>query len=461
MAYVRSLAEKGTPSIRPLPEGRWALTRFLVTGNPDTFKEDLAPPYDHLDEGTLPDQGMVDLRLRTKAFDPRQDGILVCTYETLTTTFVRETPDEESYDENGRFVVTRNLIARANTEFTPNTGDAITYTDKDGDIIDLVLASILVTRNQGDTQVKLRYASHDSSPVFSRMTGRLIYPFASVGDSVTAQIEQTFRVAAGAYAPPVLGSVYDNDARFDPQPSVGTLYCTPDSLPEDIGGGMVEYVRTWSSIPADRTVPLGSYAYTFPGLSSGGLEGSPVTVTGITPDDGTLASIPFPVLDVPGHSFAVGDVLLVDLTYDDGRVYKTGTVVAFTAGTTITLNGLIQYYGSDGESDIGSFSTGTVRLLLVNREPETKVSTALEVWSYAMPGVTPGVTTVKDFREDEVFAPVDVLQARTDVLTSATTPTVEAYREFVREGEYIAVDSGVKPYLWIFLAKKTVVIRAK
>lgn len=250
---------------------------------------------------------------------------------------------------------------------------------------------------------------------------------------------------------------YAAPALSTPHPTRPGLYFVGDAghRTEEIGDVLV-WSRRWANLPAPYTRPVGTYAYRFPGLA-GGSVGSALTITAMSPSTTSDNYVPAPVFTVAGHGLAVGDKVRVALALT-GVVSSATAVVTIVAKTTdtFTTTGIFLKLGAGSVS----FSSGTATAFVSYREAKTLPADAIEAYSYALPGVTPGVTTSADFRPDPVFEPIITSSGEeVDILGAGTTPTAAEYRAQMAAGAYLVVESGIRPYLGAILERRTVLVR--
>lgn len=296
----------------------------------------------------------------------------------------------------------------------------------------------------------LDYTSSSLNLSLPEPTGPLLieYPFSQYGDLTSIVATQEYMQDWTAYTAPTLSTTITVGA--------ATLYLTGDDKPTDAGAGVCRFTRTWMSIPASRIVPVGTYSFGFPGLPAGTAPGSPTTITAMSPTEADTPVISSPVFTVASHPFAVGNMVQLVIVYTSRTVTRTATVTAFTA-TTFTTTGFQLFVG---ENDFGSFVSGTAVKYATSRNPKSIITDSAESFSYALPGVTTGITTAGDFRPEPLFQPiVTATAAETDTLASTTTPTDTAYRASVADGEFLVAESGIRRLAGEILERRTLNVR--
>jgi hypothetical protein len=270
-----------------------------------------------------------------------------------------------------------------------------------------------------------------------------VRPFTADGDRNHVFSTEPSTCDRLAYCSPALSVLH---------PTRPGLYFVGDSDHQTGELDTLYFNRNWSTIPAARVVPIGTYAYRFPGLPAGTV-GSPVTLTDLSPDAGT-PYITAPTFTAAAHGFSVGDKLLLALTFSGASATVSARIVAKDTNTFTTTGILVIFSGSPG-----TFTTGTATLILPGRTPDTLPADAIEAYSYALPGVTAGIATPADFRADPVFRILDADGMQTDTLATDTVPTAASYRALVASGAYFVVESGIRRYAGEILERRTLMVR--
>lgn len=221
-----------------------------------------------------------------------------------------------------------------------------------------------------------------------------------------------------------------------------TCYLTSEGGFSDVRGGVIEFTREYRRIPSSRTVPLGTYAFKFPATPFTP-TGSPKTITAASGTTFTSAA----------HGYSAGTYVLVAASYTSGAISVYGVIASVTTDTFV-LN--LAYVPT------GSFSSGTVTEISRGRSVSRTIpAPAIEVFTYALPGVTSGVNTIQDFKADEIFRVlVTASGEETDAVETTTTPTAAQYAALVSTGSYIVADSGVEVLAGNILQKRTVMVVA-
>lgn len=305
------------------------------------------------------------------------------------------------------------------------------------------------------------YESHvTTSPVFDR-PAKITYPFASQGDIATKIVHQPLLQLADRYVPPTLGSVFSSGlANLSGSPvTIGDAYCIGDTEPQPTDSGLVSFTRMWSNIPAPRTVPTGTTLNQFVGLPIGATEAAK-TVTAMV-----FASPS--VLTIPAHGYSVGDLIHNYIEYNQGAGKASGGAYSvIEAVTTNTVTVGWRFIGFD--PGYFSFLSGTsIKCDNYRATFQAKITT-LTRHEYALPGVTPGISTSEDFLPSPEFKPIVTATGQSiadfadqgNRLGTGTTPTASQYRQMMKNKEMINVESDIKLWQGSILERRTLMVRA-
>jgi hypothetical protein len=147
------------------------------------------------------------------------------------------------------------------------------------------------------------------------------YPFRDVGDSITKIYHHAMKVKLTSYVP-----LADDDVMTaagekpenSPFSDDANAFYIGDDVPKPIDGGMVEFIRSFSNIPQDRTVPNGLYAFDLVASTkelSYEVTGSPAfTITGGL---GTWGCT-FSLSASDAANFPLGDSMFIDYGTSSG-----------------------------------------------------------------------------------------------------------------------------------------------
>lgn len=289
------------------------------------------------------------------------------------------------------------------------------------------------------------------------------YPFNEQGDTTTKVYKHIMQVNRGSYAPlaydDVMTAAGEKPTR-SPFSDDSSAYWVGDSEPRDVGGGIVEFERTFANVPADRTEAYGLYPFTFPGITQQ-LSTATLTSTGnyaesITSSLGETLSfdIQFDLSSADAATLAVGDPLRItnsgdtfDVDPDDGlSILSTYTFnegfyqvrVKSIVNTTIVVNVVVPNRTTgttptiDGNPNGTRTSYAVLRSSYGDRDPFTKSSSSILTVTYEK---VSDPSTISSLATSQVV--VTSGGAITDTATNSTIPTALEYTRFITQGTYI------------------------
>jgi hypothetical protein len=282
-----------------------------------------------------------------------------------------------------------------------------------------------------------------TSPVY---TGPrvLSYPFATEGDLTHVVAEQQYIVQAESYIAPALNTTITVGA--------ATLYLVGDYNHSVIDSGCIEFTRRWASIPAQRSVPGGTFAFTFPGMmpSAGGAQKT-ITAATFAANSSTFTST--------AHGFIAGDLILLTFTVTTAvsRYSFPVFISVLAAPTADTFT--TRFTPGTG----ATFVSGTAQKFVPARNPRTVPATTIIQYDYALPGVTSGISTVFDFQAFPEFRVVGASgeEGVENIVSIGTDPTQAAYLTSISNGDLLVVESGVSVLSGAILERRTVYVRAQ
>jgi hypothetical protein len=236
-----------------------------------------------------------------------------------------------------------------------------------------------------------------------------------------------------------------------------TWYHTGDRGFANLGGDVLSFQREFAKIPAQRIVPGGTYAYTFPGMTSF-VSSSIKTITAAT-FAGTTATF-----TATAHGLEVGDIVLVKFNVSITAIsasirqfYQTFTQVR----TVPTANSFSIRFPS--AASVFFFHSGTAQEYVPARNPRTIPASTIIQYDYALPGVTSEVSSALDFNAFPEFRVVGESGEGSveNVLSATTSPTLSAYLTSMSNGDLITIESGVAVWRGGILERRTVFVRAQ
>lgn len=254
-------------------------------------------------------------------------------------------------------------------------------------------------------------------------------------DSKKWYFEQDFQQLLQNYDPILLDELYLPTTSGSSADLKLPCYLVHESDPQDLGGGIVQWTRTYSAIP-DSRIEHESYAHTFPGLETGSL-GPLRYITGTPTNAASVTTITTTV----SHGISVGDQVIIRYTnvMPDGtqlgrqifRTALTGTTGA-TLKVSIVIDGSALYWLTAQKADIG-------------RDAFSEETTSWLNYDYFLPGITAGISTFQDIPIINSPIIVDGDGARTDTYTATTAPTKTEYLTDVKnKTPHIAHDSVLR-----------------
>lgn len=141
------------------------------------------------------------------------------------------------------------------------------------------------------------------------------YPFRNNGDPATKAYHHLMQVKLTSYAPLADDdemTAADEKPDRSPFPDDANAFFTGDSMPEPIDGGMVQFVRSFSQIPATRTEGAGLYAHEFPSNAD-----TPATfdISGVSKSGGSSSpdrpELSFTANAADSNNIEIGDIFVV------------------------------------------------------------------------------------------------------------------------------------------------------
>ena len=254
-----------------------------------------------------------------------------------------------------------------------------------------------------------------------------------------------------------------------------SAYFVGDTAHSSIGGGMLQFTRTFANIPQTTTTASGSAFVTFPGIWKERTAGTTLTVTAISMTSGTKGV----TITTAAHGLAVGDNINATLDYtvdSDPFIHSISgdfRVLAVPTTTTTTI-------------DIGHYWDSQVTLTLDSgsivegqpfREQLVKNVSTLTRYDYVLPGVTPGISDVLDVNLPPAFAVItraygtiservsdgDVFTPPVGIETgySITMPNATEYLDMIAESKNIVIESSLAEWAGNILVMKTKTCKAR
>lgn len=239
------------------------------------------------------------------------------------------------------------------------------------------------------------------------------------------------RIAKGSeYAPVAISTAHDD---------YPTAYLVGERPLNDLEATK-RYQRLWSTIPTTWEESQ-SIGFDYPGFQGNFANpGTPVT-SGVTITKDSSNRI---VVNKTSHGLTTSNLVYLEWTATSGglvyRIHYVWPIVAYTTDTfTIPARwysggtlAAVAYYTIDG------FQSRKLRKL--NRN-------ARIIHEYALPGVTTGVTSAKDFQPLDRLLFTNAAGDPVTELTASTLPSASDWITAAQAGDYFVADSIVKPYI--------------
>lgn len=283
------------------------------------------------------------------------------------------------------------------------------------------------------------------------------YPFIERGDNTTKIYHMICSVNRADYnaAQVALDTTMSSAANAGvislPFAADANAYFVGDFGHTPLDGGLIEFERVFSNIPATRNAEFtGSQAFTYPGFDTGGnTDGTSRTVTGVS-NSGQITTL------TATNTVEVGDIIYVQLNW-------TGEVSIAFNGFRVALSGTTS--SSVKVALIGggtTFDSGTLTELDAQPRPQdAKTTGSITDFTYYLPGVTPGITTPADVVEDETFSILNTsTMSATNIMTETTIPSYLNYQADITAGNYITISSEVTRWRGNIIQKANRKIRA-
>lgn len=263
------------------------------------------------------------------------------------------------------------------------------------------------------------------------------YPFE--GDTGHFLVRQKHRGLIANYsAPNITGATHD---------VFTTAYCVGDRSLTDVGGGIHEVQREFSTIPNSRT-EAEFYPFGFPALGEG-VVGNVVTVSNIT---GTDSNSNLLLTTSTNHGFTNANYIrfnwyLISTPGGGIGIQQYGDWSGFaldTTANTIKVENRTPYpYGTPL-----SFTASQLREFSPSREARTIVAPSYVAYDYFMPGVTTNINTTANIpliQESRWI--VTATGAEADTINANTEPNISQWRTRSNDGDYfVATPSILRRY---------------
>ena len=280
------------------------------------------------------------------------------------------------------------------------------------------------------------------------------YPFANTGDSATKVYHHTMMVDRLSYIPLAFDDVMttaDNKPTRSPFSDDAAAYWVGDTVPNDIGGGKVEFQRTFANIPVDRIEPNGLYPFEFPGNSVAQSDSIGTSTGGyvetITSSSGEQlkVNIVFTLGGADAAKLSTGEKITIENNADVFNIYygygfiNTSTITAVVTSivsTTITAEYSGSYatgtptFDKNPNATFTTYDISRPGFKLRDKLQDSTTSTILYTYEKLATA-----TDASSFAEK--FVVLNSVGTVTENLAGTTLPTSEQYYEIFKEGGYI------------------------
>jgi hypothetical protein len=222
----------------------------------------------------------------------------------------------------------------------------------------------------------------------------------------------------------------------------------------DRGADVAQFSREFAKIPATRTVPGGSLAYTFPGMVAA-TGGTAQTITAAT--FGATST----TFTANTHGFVAGDIISLSFAASGGLIGTTPFVyynlVSVASATTNQF--VVNVTAPSG----ATFTTGVAQKYTPARNPRTIKASTIIQYDYALPTVTSGIANALDFTAFPEFRVVGAsgIDEVENVLSNTTQPTLSEYFTAISNGTLLVAESAVNVWKGRILERRTVYVKAQ
>lgn len=250
-----------------------------------------------------------------------------------------------------------------------------------------------------------------------------------------------------------------------------SAYFVGDTGHDSIGGGMLQFTRTFSNIPQTTTTVSGSAFVTFPGVLVSRTASGIFTITAASMTAGTRG---VSITTGADHGLSADDNINITLEYTvDSDPFIHSVSGDFKVISVPTLRTIIVDIGHYWSSQV---TIGNVDGRLVEgnkkRQPVSKNVSTMTRYDYILPGVTPGITTAFDVEMPPAFSVIIIADGSvTDTVTDGgtygglayltTMPNHTEYIDMINDGANIIIESSLSEWAGNILVMKTKTCKAK
>lgn len=233
------------------------------------------------------------------------------------------------------------------------------------------------------------------------------------------------------YAPATISSAHASP--------FGAAYLVGEYVPSDSKEQLKIFQRLWSTIPTSYTLSIKSLRYDYPGYQ-GGLTtiGSTVGPSGVSMAVDGSGNL---VVTNNSHGLSTGQTVVVRWTQNGHAGWQIYFKILSTTTNTFTISThwVGDTYTSVSYFTVDGYPSRALRNLAVNTR---------ELHEFALPGVTGGITTARDFQAlQKMTYLVRADGTETSFLSSATLPSNSEWIASAEAGEFLVADSYIQPYI--------------
>jgi hypothetical protein len=255
-----------------------------------------------------------------------------------------------------------------------------------------------------------------------------------------------------------------------------SAYFVGDTGHSSIGGGMIQFTRTFSNIPQTITTPSGSAFVTFPGIWKERTAGTTLTINGVTMTAGARGVT---ISTQAVHGLSIYDNVNISLNYKVG-------IDPFIYSVSGDFRVLGIQSTQSFRVDIGHYWDSQVTLVLDGgtaiegqpyREQISKNVSTLTRYDYILPGTSPGVSDILDVNvppafsvitrdagtisdrvsDGETFTPT----GGTEQTYSTTMPSATDYLDMIKDEKNIIIEASLSEWAGNILVMKTKTCKTK
>jgi hypothetical protein len=303
------------------------------------------------------------------------------------------------------------------------------------------------------------------------------YPFLDDGDTSTkvynmicTQRESDYNAAQIDLDDPMTNATTAGVIEL-PFTSDSSAYFVGDTGHSSIGGGMLQFTRTFANIPQTTTTASGSAFVTFPGI--GRATGGALTFADMSSISMTSGTRGITITTSSVHGLSVDDFTILTMDYTEGSdpfihsVSGTFRVIAVPSTTELRVD-VGHYWPSQVTLTLGS---GRVyQDSLSSRPPINKNVSTLTRYDYMLPGVTSSISNVLDIIVQPAFVATNQFTGEiTDSVGfgagnspyPATLPNDSEYVNMIIEGQNIVIESSLAEWAGNILVMTTKTCKAQ